>query len=87
MSETKSIQRLLGYELSLADGIKEFIRAEQELLEMVPSDGAIERLVEKVPGAMAILMASGCRLLIQYDIQVDKMGAWSQLRFELKDQT
>ncbi len=76
------VQKFIGRSLSLVDGIKNLLEAEQGLLERVHEGIIIEPLPQKLPGAYTLLLASGCRFVVQYDIQTDTFGAWIQMAYE-----
>jgi len=84
MKEQFDRRHFLGYDLALDKAMQAVSEIEAEFIANVP-DGAIIIAGEtKIPGALAITLKSGCRLISQYDIQEDKIGACITVRYEME---
>lgn len=76
------IRRLLGADLLWSDGLPLLAKAEQKLLADVPKDCEIIRRDDNVLGALVVTLASGCRVIVQYDFSADKLVTYMDIQYQ-----
>lgn len=76
----KNLRIFIGNDFKLNEDTAKILDAERDLLASVPAGCAIVPTI-RLPGACVLQLASGCCLIVQYDIQTDTHSAAVQLAY------
>lgn len=78
----KYIQRFVGRNLSLGEGLQEFIEADKIVREELPDGAIVVPQTHGLLGALTLDLSNGTRLVVQYEIQRDAFRADLTLQYE-----
>lgn len=78
----KYIQRFVGRNLSLGEGLQKFIEADKSVREELPDGAIVVPQTNGLVGALTLDLSNGTRLVVQYEMQRDAFRADLTLQYE-----